>query len=215
MGAVDEPFNRIPDENAPETKPHKVGYARISMGDQSLQRQRDALLEAGVPERDIYEDIATGANMDRRGWQDCIRDLRRGDILVIHDLDRLGRNTMDIVRTVEALNARGVQLKMLMSPLDSRDPHGELMITMLAALAQYERRIINVRTNDGIARAKARGVKWGAKPKNTHAQILELHRMYGSKKPAWRAASLTKGGFMKALARAREAQKHEDVEDAT
>ena len=92
-----------------------IGYARVSKADgsQSLDLQRDALIEAGVKKDQIYSDLASGIKDDRSGLEACLKALREGDVLVVWRLDRMGRNLHHLVRTVSMLSERGVGLKVL------------------------------------------------------------------------------------------------------
>ena len=87
-----------------------IGYARVSKADgsQSLDLQRDALIEAGVEKDQIYSDLASGIKDDRSGLEACLKALREGDVLVVWRLDRMGRNLHHLVRTVSMLSERGV-----------------------------------------------------------------------------------------------------------
>ncbi len=87
-----------------------VGYMRISTADerQSVDLQRDALLAAGVDERHLHEDRASGARDDRPGLKACLADLRRGDVLVVWKLDRLGRSLSHLVQIIDQLKTREV-----------------------------------------------------------------------------------------------------------
>src|SRR5271165_5613897 len=98
-----------------------IGYMRVSKADgsQVLDLQRDALLAAGVPATHIYEDKCSGAKDERPGLCSCLKSLRKGDVLVIWRLDRLGRNLKHLVSTVEDLTKRGVGFKVMTgAPID-------------------------------------------------------------------------------------------------
>jgi DNA invertase Pin-like site-specific DNA recombinase len=155
-----------------------IGYARISTGDQTLDLQRDALREAGCI--DIYEEQALGARVARPVLAAALRTCRTGDVLVIWKLDRLGRNTEHLLEIVEDLTQRGVGLKTLTGyAIDTTTPHGKLTLHMFAALAEYERSLIQERIMAGIAAARARGRKGGRKPKLSAAhqrQAQALHQ---------------------------------------
>jgi DNA invertase Pin-like site-specific DNA recombinase len=141
-----------------------IGYARVSTGDQTLDLQRDALRAAGCI--DIYEEYASGARVARPELSAALRACREGDMLVIWKLDRLGRNTKHLIEIAEDLAQRGIGLKTLTGfDLDTSTPHGRLMLQMSAALAEYERDLIQERIHAGIAAARARGRKGGRKPK--------------------------------------------------
>ena len=90
-----------------------IGYARVSKADgsQSLDLQQDALRAEGVEATNLYHDLASGVRDDRPGLDSCLRALRRGDVLVVWKLDRLGRNLAHLVNTVQDLSTRGVGLR--------------------------------------------------------------------------------------------------------
>ncbi len=141
-----------------------MGYMRVSKADgsQVLDLQRDALIEAGVDPGDIYEDKASGSKDDRPGLCACLKALRKGDVLVIWKLDRLGRNLKHLIETVEDLNNRGVGFKVLQgNQIDTSTPTGKLNFRLFAMLAEFERDVIRERTIAGLAAARARGNKGG------------------------------------------------------
>ena len=141
------------------------GYARVSTPDQKLDLQIDALLEAGVPERQIFAEHASGAGVAIKRLQllRCLKRCRPGDTLVIWKLDRLGRSVSELIRTVEILNNRGVELKCLTQDIDTTSATGKLVFGIFSVLAEFERDLISERTKAGIAAAKARGQTFGAR----------------------------------------------------
>ncbi len=141
-----------------------IGYARVSTGDQTLDLQRDALRDAGC--LDIYEEHASGARASRPELAAALRACRKGDSLVIWKLDRLGRNTKHLIEIAEELAQREIGLKTLTGfDIDTNTAHGRLALHMFAALAEYERALIQERIMAGIAAARARGRKGGRRPK--------------------------------------------------
>lgn len=153
-----------------------IGYMRVSKADgsQVLDMQRDALVAAGVVEADIYEDMASGKKDDRPGLAACLKALRKGDVLVIWRLDRLGRNLKHLVETVEELGKRGVSFKVLTgAPIDTTTSQGKLMFGIFAALAEFEREVIRERTMAGLAAARARGRRGGRKPALTPSKLRQ------------------------------------------
>ena len=146
-----------------------IGYARVSTGDQTLDLQRDALRAAGC--LDVYEEYASGARGQRPALAAALRTCRTGDTLVVWKLDRLGRNTKHLIEIAEDLAQRAIGLKTLTGfDIDTNTPHGTLMLHMFAALAEYERALIQERIMAGIAAARARGRKGGRKPKLSQEQ---------------------------------------------
>ena len=153
-----------------------IGYARVSKADgsQTLDLQRDALVEAGVAPERIYEDRLSGRHEARPGLEACLKALRAGDTLAVWKLDRLGRNLRHLVDVVETLNARGVGLRVLTghgAAVDTTRPEGRLVFGIFAALAEFERALIAERTRAGLAAARARGRKGGRPRKMTAAKI--------------------------------------------
>lgn len=153
-----------------------VGYMRVSKADgsQTLDLQRDALLAAGIEERHIYEDRASGQSEARPGLDALRKALRSGDTLVVWKLDRLGRNLRDLVNTVHDLTQSGVGFKVLTghgAAIDTTTPSGKLVFGIFAALAEFERELISERTKAGLESARARGRKGGAPFKMTAAKL--------------------------------------------
>lgn len=145
-----------------------VGYMRVSKADgsQTTNLQRDALLEAGINEKQLYQDRASGKKDDRPGLAACLKSLREGDTLVVWKLDRLGRDLHHLVNTVHDLTARRVGLKVLTgqgAAIDTTTAAGKLVSGIFAALAEFERELISERTVAGLASARARG-RVGGRP---------------------------------------------------
>jgi DNA invertase Pin-like site-specific DNA recombinase len=144
-----------------------VGYMRVSSADtdrQSVDLQRDALLAAGVDERHLHRDKASGARDDRPGLKACLDDLRPGDVLVVWKLDRLGRSLPHLLAIVGELRTLGVAFRSLTEQMDTTTPHGELLFSIFGALAQYERALTRERVVAGLAAAKRRGRRGGCPP---------------------------------------------------
>src|SRR5262245_51185924 len=149
-----------------------VGYARVSTDGQSLEAQQASLKAAGA-EKTFAEKIS-GAITDRKALAKALAALQTGDILLVTRLDRLARSTRDLLNTLAQIGDRGAAFRSLAdSWADTTTAHGKLMITVLGGLAEFERSLILARTSDGRARAKARGIKFGRKPKLTKHQITE------------------------------------------
>ena len=138
-----------------------VGYARVSTteGRQVLDRQLDALNAAGC-ER-VFEDHASGATSDRPNLTACLDYLRRGDVLVVLDLDRLGRLAGELITLIDALAERGIGFRALNSPMDTTTPAGRAFLQIQAAFAEMERNVIRQRVREGVTAARARGRKGG------------------------------------------------------
>ena len=137
----------------------RIGYARVSTKDQSLDLQVDALQEAGCEE--VFTDVASGAKTARPALDDLLSRLRAGDVLVIWKLDRLGRNLKHLVTLATELMERDIGLISLNDPIDTTTPQGRLVFNIFASLAEFERDLIRERTQAGLAAARARGRKGG------------------------------------------------------
>lgn len=147
-----------------------------SDGSQVMDLQRDALLAAGVDERHLYEDTASGKRDDRPGLTVCLKALREGDTLVVWKLDRLGRDLRHLVNTVDDLNKRGIGFKVLTGQganIDTTSANGRMAFGIFAALAEFERELIVERTRAGMAAARARG-RCGGRPAKMTAAKLRL-----------------------------------------
>ena len=140
-----------------------VGYMRVSSeGDrQVLDLQRDALLAAGVDERHLFEDHASGSRGDRAGLAKALAFIRRGDCLVVWKLDRLGRSLSHLLATVNELKTRGIGFRSLTEQMDTTTPQGEFLFHVFGALAQFERSLTQERVKAGLAAARRRGRRGG------------------------------------------------------
>jgi DNA invertase Pin-like site-specific DNA recombinase len=179
-----------------------VGYARVSMSDQNCQRQIEELEKVGC--KDIFVDHASGRNMDRPGWAALWRDIRAGDTVVLLTLDRLGRDVLQILQTIEAMKVRGVELKVLIGGMDTSTPSGRLAFNISAAFAQFERELIVERTAHGLQKARERGVV-GGRPQKITAEVLQgvLARQAAGEavRPIAESLGVSYGGLKKALDR--------------
>ena len=153
----------------------KIGYARISTGEQNNALQLDALKAVGC-ER-IFEDTATGASVQRPQLQKCLKSLQDGDILAVYKLDRLGRSLGDIIGLLDGLKARGVAFQSITEVVDTTTATGRAMWQMLGIMAELERSLIAERTQAGKAAAVARGVKMGRKPLLEAEQIKHISNL--------------------------------------
>lgn len=151
-----------------------IGYMRVSSVDdrQSVDLQRDALLAAGVDERHLYSDKASGARDDRPGLKACLEFLKAGDTLVVWKLDRLGRSLTNLLAIITDLKNRGVAFRSLTEQMDTSTPHGELLFSLFGALAQYERALTRERVMAGLVAARRRGRR-GGRPPSIDAETIE------------------------------------------
>jgi DNA invertase Pin-like site-specific DNA recombinase len=156
-----------------------VGYARVSTDGQSLEAQHAALIAAGANK--VFAEKMSGTVTDRRALAKAVAALADGDVLLVTKLDRLARSTRDLLNTLATIGETGASFRSLGDPwADTTTPHGRLMLTVLGGLAEFERHLILSRTDEGRIRAKARGVRFGRKPKLTkHQQAEALARREG------------------------------------
>ena len=139
------------------------GYARVSTGQQSLDIQIKALKEAGVIKSRIFSDKATGSNTDRDGLSLLRVKVEKGDVILLKKLDRLGRDTADMINLIKEFDNLGVAIRFLDDGISTEGEMGKMVVTILSAVAQAERHRILERTNEGRIEAKAKGVKFGRK----------------------------------------------------
>lgn len=154
----------------------QLGYIRVSKSDgsQVLDLQRDALLDAGVDSKRIYEDLSSGRKDDRPGLHDCLKALQPGNTLVIWKLDRLGRDLKHLVNTVDELSQKNIGLKVLAgagAQIDTTTANGRLIFGIFAALAEFEAELIRERTLAGLSAARARG-RLGGRPRKMNRDTL-------------------------------------------
>jgi DNA invertase Pin-like site-specific DNA recombinase len=139
---------------------------------QDYERQVEALTAAGAEK--VFAEKESGARADRPQLAKMMATLNTGDLVLITKIDRLGRSTRDLLNLIEEMRKAGANFKSLGDPmLDTTTANGELVFTILAAIATYERRLINSRTSEGRKRAQANGVKFGRKSKLTAHQRAE------------------------------------------
>lgn len=156
----------------------QVGYRRVSTLLQNTARQLD-----GVLLDKVFEDKASGKNTDRPKLDACLAHLREGDILHVHSMDRLCRNLDDLRRIVKDLTSRGVVVNFHKEGLKftgEDSPMSNLLLSMLGAVAEFERSIILERQREGIQIAKGEGKYRGRKPSLTEERVLELRRRAGA-----------------------------------
>lgn len=155
----------------------KIGYARVSTGEQNLDLQLDALREASCDL--IYQETESGAKdcKARPELDACLKALREGDTLVVWRLDRLGRRSLDVLLFLEELENRKIHFESLNEKFDTNSPLGKAMVTLIALLSQLERDLISQRTAAGLAAARARG-RLGGRPRSLDkAQINHIKRI--------------------------------------
>lgn len=176
------------------------GYIRVSSRDQNEDRQLIAMKEFGIPDKNILLDKQSGKDFQRPAYRKLLKKLKTGDIVVIKSIDRLGRNYEEIIEQWRILSKeRGVFIVVLDMPLldtrqKERDLTGtfiaDLVLQILSYVAETEREFIRKRQAEGIAAAKAKGVKFGRPPK-------ERTPLFYQAAEAWRCGKISAGGAAK------------------
>src|SRR5215472_4294045 len=166
-----------------------IGYARVSTNGQDLALQHEALKAAGCGK--VYAEKISGARSDRPQLARMLKALAPGDTVIVTRLDRLARSTLDLLHTVDVITKAGAQFRSLADAwCDTTTPHGKLILTVLAGLAEFERTLIMERTQAGIALAREKGVTFGRPTKLNPRQRRMIAERYAA------------GETMAALARA-------------
>jgi len=177
----------------------EYGYIRVSTTEQNEDRQLDAIRAHGIPDSHIFTDKLSGKDFHRPSYQALVKQLRPGDLLYIQSIDRLGRNYEDIQTQWRVLTKeKGVDISVLDMPLldtrQGKDLMGtfiaDLVLQILSFVAQNERESIRKRQAEGIAAAKARGIRFGRPVKKPPANFGELARQ-------WERGNLRTTDFMK------------------
>ncbi|MDQ4418848.1 recombinase family protein [Sphingobium sp. DEHP117] len=156
----------------------RIGYARVSTDDQSLNLQLDALRHAGCAK--IFTDKLSGKSRRRAGLDDALASLNANDQLVVWRLDRLGRNFRHLVDIADELRERGVNLISISEGIDTSSNVGEIIFRLMSVFSDFERNVIVERTRAGLAAAKARGVKLGRKPGLSASQVAQARQLLQS-----------------------------------
>lgn len=163
------------------------GYARVSSRDQNEQRQLDALMSFGVEEKNIFVDKQSGKDFEREKYKKLLRKLKSGDALIVKSIDRLGRNYDEILEQWRVLTKeKNISVVVLDMPLldtrQTKDLTGtliaDIVLQLLSYVAQTEREFIRQRQAEGIAAAKARGVKFGRKAITVPAEFEHYKRLW-------------------------------------
>ncbi|MEW8509141.1 MAG: recombinase family protein [Candidatus Thiodiazotropha sp.] len=153
----------------------QFGYARVSTQDQNPDLQLDALKAAGCEE--VFQEKVSGRSRARPELDACLRTLRKGDMLVVWRLDRLGRSLKDLVEIIHGLEERQIAFQSLTENIDTSSAGGRLVFHLFGALAEFEHNLIADRTKAGLAAARARGRKGGRQPKMSKNDIKKAAAM--------------------------------------
>jgi DNA invertase Pin-like site-specific DNA recombinase len=185
----------------------KIGYARVSTIDQDFEIQQQRLKAEGCVI--VRAEKVSGASRDgRTELATIIEFLREGDELIVTRLDRLGRDTRDVLNIVYECEQRGAFVTILDPHVSTRGEMGHVMLTVLGMVAQMERRFIKERQREGIARAKADGVYKGGMIRLDYAKIYELHREGLGASAIARAAQCSRMQVYRILNKAAEKETH-------
>lgn len=158
-----------------------IGYARVSTADQKLDAQIDALKAVGC--ETIYREKVSGKNIDRPQLKRLLGQIRPGEVLTVTALDRLARSALDLHALLKELKEKEAHFRSLREPwCDTSTPMGEFLVTVLAGIAQLERGLILERAAAGRKAAKARGVRFGPKPKLSPFRQSEALKMLAEEK---------------------------------
>ena len=174
------------------------GYIRVSSKEQNEDRQRIALLDFGVPQKNIYMDKQSGKDFERPQYRKLVKRLKQGDTLVVKSIDRLGRNYAEIIEQWRVITKdKKINIVVLdISLLDTRQCHdllgtfiADLTLQILSYVAQAEREFNHQRQAEGIAAAKARGVKFGGTPKKRPLEFNDVLKKWKDGKISARKAA--------------------------
>ena len=150
------------------------GYSRVSLTSQDWDIQVDALAKAGVDDRDIFKEHASGIKRDRTELCRVLDLLRPNDSLSVFALDRLARSPLHLLQIVEEIESKGAKLVSLREQIDTATPIGRFFVVTVAAVASLERELILSRTKAGTDLARQRGVRFGRPPKLSGAVIRQI-----------------------------------------
>ena len=154
-----------------------IGYVRVSTSDQNVENQKQQIADAGYSVTRWFSDEAVSGAIkagERPGFGELLSYVREGDTLIVIAIDRLGRNTIDVLSTVEKLQTKGVKVVSLREGFDLSTPVGKAMLTMMAGLASLEKDLIAERRAAGIKRAQAAGKHCGRPAKSDSATVTGL-----------------------------------------
>jgi DNA invertase Pin-like site-specific DNA recombinase len=152
------------------------GYARVSTSQQSLDIQIKTLQEAGVKKSRIFTDKVSGSHVDREGLHSLRVKVEEGDVILVKKLDRLGRDTADMIQLIKEFDDMGVSIRFLDDGINTEGTMGKMVVTILSAVAEAERQRILERTNEGRIEAKAKGIKFGRKRTIDRERIRVLYK---------------------------------------
>lgn len=184
-----------------------IAYIRVSTIDQNIDRQREALNPYSIEK--WFEEKVSGKDTNRPQLMAMLDFAREGDVIYVAEFSRLARNTKDLLNLIEHLNNKGVEVKSLKEQLDTSTSTGKLMITMLAAISEFERGLMLERQKEGIEIAKRKGKYKGRakikKPQNYDVVMADYYNRRITAKRAMELLNLKRTTFYKLI---RENQEH-------
>lgn len=156
----------------------KLGYIRVSKDEQNYSLQLDSLQREGCEK--LFIEKVSGASKQRPEYERLIEQVRSGDEVVVWDIDRLGRTTLELIMLIDEWNRTGIRFKSITQPLiDTTTAHGEFVFQLFALLSQHERKRLITRTKAGLAAAKARG-RTGGRKKGLCSRYTKIASMVGN-----------------------------------
>ncbi|GAN69758.1 recombinase family protein [Acetobacter orleanensis] len=194
------------------------GYARVSTTDQSADMQIRSLMDAGVPETCIYQDVFTGTSKDRPEFSKLLEQVQGGDTIICWKLDRLGRSVSHLSILLEDMDKKGVTIRSLVDGLDTSNKSSKMLYHMLSIVSEMERDNIHARVLEGISNAQKFGTKSGkpiGRPKVDRMKIeqaIDLMQQGKSIRVASRRTGIGEATLYRRLAKFKENQfKKENV----
>ncbi|MGA4658221.1 recombinase family protein [Proteus terrae] len=162
------------------------GYARVSTSQQSLDIQKKALIDAGVAKHRLFSYKGSGSHINRDGLQLLKIKVECGDIVLVKKLNHLRRDTADMIQLIKEFDSMGVAVRFLDDGISAEGAMGKMVVTILSAVAEAERRRILERADEGRQEALLKGIKFGRKRSVNRERTLEL------KRSGWRGTAIAK-----------------------
>lgn len=157
----------------------KFGYARISTPQQSMELQIENLQRSGCEK--IFKDVYTNPTAARPGFDDMTSHLRTGDVVTVTTLDRLGRSNRFLLELLDEWNKKGIHIHILSHQIDTTTVQGKFLYSIMAALAEQEKNLINERVRKGVEAAKLRGRSGGRKFVLSEKEMKKMKELYEQK----------------------------------
>ncbi|KMV67835.1 recombinase [bacteria symbiont BFo1 of Frankliniella occidentalis] len=186
------------------------GYARVSTSQQSLDIQIRALKDAGVKANRIFTDKSSGSSADRKGLDLLRMKVEEGDVILVKKLDRLGRDTADMIQLIKEFDAQGVAVRFIDDGISTHGEMGKMVVTILSAVAQAERQRILERTNEGRQEAMAKGIRFGRKRTIDRGRVLALYRQGAGASDISRQLKIARSTVYKILVEIKIPRSHDE-----